>query len=135
MQGVRDGTRRVCKSHFWAFFVVNFTFGLFLAMHCVNADLSTMLYLYVPTSYIHLLKDKLCWIYLVLFITFLFLFLTCFGFIHTYIIFRVGSSPTTEESLTVAFQKTRYLSKNKKKTGMSWDKKRIFKSKEVMMGS
>ena len=63
---------------FWAFsckFLVNFTFGLFPAMHCLKADVSILLYLCMNLPF---LKRK----YLVLLIT-------LFGSIHDIIWFYI----------------------------------------------
>ena len=54
---------------FWAFsckFLVNFTFGLFPAVLCLKAD---TVYSAVPTYKSAISETKICWLYLVLFIT------------------------------------------------------------------
>ena len=82
MQGVRDGTRRVCKCHFWAF-----------SCHFLQRALSIL-----PVN-LPFLKQK----DLVLILSnYVCSFICSFRNLNY---FRVGSSPTTEASLTVAFQK------------------------------
>ena len=115
-----------CVNFISGLFLVNFIFGLFLAMHCLNMCLFCCTYQSANS------EARTCWLYLVPFMTWLFLvlILSSFGFIHSFYHFRVGSSPTTEESLTAAFQKTKSLSRAKKKTTCLETRKRSSKEKK-----